>query len=696
MGQISDNFIVSPDYQVMARVDPGVSSVRIWDIESNSQIQTIHLDPNNYNILGDFSSDNAFLCITERHWGWPGAYKQGFFHYGDVVISVYRVDSGLKVHEYVTVKDRGTSTGGYELPCTFSPDSQYFIEAENNTLRLVSSRDWSEIYSVNIGSQVRNVLFSPNSKYLAVNTLELVIIYQVSDMKEVKRFYLSPTSFDVLKFSTDGSLFSFLSDKKLITVVHTSDWSISDVFSADYEVDRLADIYISPNNQYILVLPFVVLDSQDVLPSYLWRVQDGELIHKFYIESDNSLQARYKHEKQIAFSPGSDSIAFQTTTAYDTGVAYSITPYHTLQVFNINDDQVTNEIPTSMASYYDLSPTSNVFAGNINGYIYLWNLDNLSQLGRIGNENDLGWIDSQINFTPDGNRIAIGTIDGRVLIWNVNDGTLSDTIKVGQYSKNFVQFSPDGNFLAIGGMDSTVFRNYLAWRGEIALWDLRNNQEIKLDYSHFSGGHIYQVKKILFTPDGKYLWANLELNQGSAKAVFRWKIDVCADNLTQPGCGLATASNAYYGHFFELSPNGEQIISFDLKGFDNGIIGHYWKACQRETNVESFNPDEFNSSCIPISDPKEFSTVGHTLGFSDDSQLLVYVYSDSSPIMDKEAQQFRDYYLQIWDPHTREMLTQIEINYSGMNPFVHFNSDNSLIIVNTRYDQTVQIFGNKP
>jgi WD40 repeat protein len=101
---------------------------------------------------------------------------------------------------------------------------------------------------------------------------------------------------------------------------------------------------------------------------------------------------------------------------------------------------------------------------------------------------DLGWVNS-VAFSTDGKRLATGSSDGTVRLWDASTGQKLLTIIGHSNQVNSVAFSADGKRLAIGGNDPTV-----------KLWDAATGRELLALI-----GHSAWVTSVAFSPDGKRL-----------------------------------------------------------------------------------------------------------------------------------------------------------------------------------------------
>ena len=145
---------------------------------------------------------------------------------------------------------------------------------------------------------------------------------------------------------------------------------------------------------------------------------------------------------------------------------------------------------------------------------------------------------SAVAFSPDGSLIAVGTGSSNVTIWNVANGSLSQTLRGASYAVRAVAFSPDGNLIAAAGSDSMVHvwkvsggilqasyllkdnvanlvfspdSRYLATSSNVfAVYDLTSGNNAPIIY--YDGIAPHPTAQILFSPDGHFLIAEGELN----------------------------------------------------------------------------------------------------------------------------------------------------------------------------------------
>ncbi|MFI5461465.1 MAG: protein kinase [Isosphaerales bacterium] len=90
-------------------------------------------------------------------------------------------------------------------------------------------------------------------------------------------------------------------------------------------------------------------------------------------------------------------------------------------------------------------------------------------------------------FSPDGRSIAIATMSDQLMIWDVATGRNVRTFRGHASGYHGVAFSPDGRTLAFASADNTV-----------ELWDAANGKEVRT-----LSGHTKPVIAVAFSPDGR-------------------------------------------------------------------------------------------------------------------------------------------------------------------------------------------------
>ncbi len=130
-------------------------------------------------------------------------------------------------------------------------------------------------------------------------------------------------------------------------------------------------------------------------------------------------------------------------------------------------------------------------AGSMNGEVGVWQVARWKQIMTLSGH--LGWVWS-VAFHPDGTRLASGGEDRLVRVWEVSTGQCLKTLQGHTDWVRSVAFSPDGARLASSSNDGTV-----------KLWEVSTGQCLTT-----LQGHTGRVWSVAFSPDGARLASSSE------------------------------------------------------------------------------------------------------------------------------------------------------------------------------------------
>ena len=141
------------------------------------------------------------------------------------------------------------------------------------------------------------------------------------------------------------------------------------------------------------------------------------------------------------------------------------------------------------------SPDGKTLASaSLDGSVLLWNVESGQLIKTLGHTDEA----YSVAFAPDGKTLASGSGDGTVRLWNIESGQLINTLTGHTDDVLSVAFAPDGKTLA----------------SDTRLWDVASGQRIKtLDYADF-------VYSVAFAPDGNTL-----ASVGEDSTVRLWNIE---------------------------------------------------------------------------------------------------------------------------------------------------------------------------
>ncbi len=288
-------------------------------------------------------------------------------------------------------------------------------------------------------------------------------------------------------------------------------------------------------------------------------------------------------------------------------------------------------IPWDLALAVAWSPDGQILATTAGQAIHLYNAKTLKGIFSLST----GSFTPALVFSPDGRRLASGSRDGVIRVWDPKEGALLQTLSGHRRGINCISFSPDGRLLLSAG-DDAILR----------LWDLESGENT----AKMIGG-VFAVPSVVFSLDGESLVSadghNLRLRE------------VKSQRLTNTLHG----DQSFYSLSF--SPDGKILAS----GNTESLI-QLW-------DYPSGNL--LNSLKGHTGLPGRISALIWRVTFSPDGRLLASAGGDAT--------------LRLWDVSSGKLLTNLAGHRLAVTG-VSFSPDGRLL-VSSSLDGTVRIWGIK-
>ena len=215
---------------------------------------------------------------------------------------------------------------------------------------------------------------------------------------------------------------------------------------------------------------------------------------------------------------------------------------------------LNNKIPLRSSVAY--SPDGKQIATASDNMVIIWNI---SDKHKVSTEKELTGHTapvSAVTYSPDSTQLASGSWDATIIIWDVSQGKLLQTLKGHTRLVDYVAYSRDGKQLASGSYDKTV-----------KIWDVSKGELLRT-----LKGHADIVRSVAWSPDGK------QLASGSSDGtIIIWDVSTGKELQTLQGHADVVRSVAY-------SRDGAQLAS----GSSDGTI-IIWKkgTAAKESKVVS-------------------------------------------------------------------------------------------------------------
>ena len=329
-----------------------------------------------------------------------------------------------------------------------------------------------------------------------------------------------------------------------------------------------------------------------------------------------------------------------------------------------------SESPVHSVSF---SLAGTLAAGLNNGRVELWEVETGE---RIGTLRPADWGRVTVVFSPDGTKLASGSLEQVIKVWDVETRRVDGTWEVPRESDSLwplsVAFSPDGTRLVSGFQDGTV-----------RLWDVATQTEVAV-----LEGHTDRVTSVSFSPDG----ATLASSGGWDDPTVRlWDVATQAQVAMLRGHRSEVRSVAF------SPPDGATLAS---AGGGRDPTVRLWDVATRE---ETATLEEHGGPVHSVTFSRDGSTLvsgaadgtvllreletGNAAGLSGHGSLSSMAFSPDGTLL---ASGYLDGTIRLWAAATRTRIATLEGHTSGVTS-VSFSVDGALLASGSR-DRTVKLW----
>ena len=441
--------------------------------------------------------------------------------------------------------------GKHVFALAFSPDGTRLASGSEDMTQLwnTTNNDDSIILQKHAG-WVTVLAFTPDGKILATGSTDKTVqLWDTATGDPIKTLTGHIDAINALTFSSDGTTLASASTDGTVMF-----WNI--------DTGSPLPTRITGHTRLIDAVAFV--ENSTTLASVafnrvitLWDLKTSQKT-EFQM---NQVERRGRHHfpqdlfHALAFSPDGTklvSIGREGEVIFSVGSGIARTKQRQDQLIQLTDVSTGRELYrlTWEKDYNSVvfSPDGKAIALSRNDRFRMWNTEIDSSLS---NPNNGDSVIKGLVFSPDGEKIVIGTVDGKIHLWDVQTGDPLDAVFAGeeqvltgeQEFNGTMAFSPNGNLLAMASNEQVclvaiheqlpfkeVFPSastktlvfspdsavlVIGLYGGIELWDMKTGDRLTA-FDVPSGS----VRTLVFSPDGKTL-----VSTGQDGTILLWDWD---------------------------------------------------------------------------------------------------------------------------------------------------------------------------
>ena len=294
-----------------------------------------------------------------------------------------------------------------------------------------------------------------------------------------------------------------------------------------------------------------------------------------------------KHNRERTFLSEPTILNFDKNMTYDNlafspnGKLLATNGGKTVPIWDVVERRLVSQLVghTGDALCVAFSTDGTLATGGTHKSIRLWNVTTGQQIAEFGVA-ELDRHEGSVNsvaFSPDGFKLASGSSDNTVKVWDVATGALQATLRGHANAVTRVAFSPDGATLASASAD-----------GAVKLWNTQQPKESPTTLR----GHAGHVLDLAFSPNGKVL---ASAGGGSADEEVRlWDLNLPSQRETFDGLQVPFHSR------------GDALTSWTSEGIP--------QLCDNSTDQESHELASPDACSVVHSPDGSYFATGNTDG----------------------------------------------------------------------------------
>ena len=520
---------------------------------------------------------------------------------------------------------------GNILGAAFAPDGESFVVGSAFGFKIYSNKDGdiaSQWIPFDQPFTYENMFFSEDGNYILLENLsgesktrqirsyaDGQVVSNLSNPKWQRTSVLSESWGDVTANSIDDQL-QFKSH-----VTHDEDFW-------DYEFS-VREIFDKSTGELLFELP-----DETIQVTYQNRTKPEGCDLSSFSYCGNVYSPSASHPYRVAFSPTNKSLA----VLYRPPNLWNSNRFSTLRVYDANNGQLLSLIGgfSNPVETFDYSPNGEtILVGFVDGSVQLWHIANETNTFSAWQDFNSPIIDIEysydgkylmiqryesievrlvhdgalkgrydavaVSISPVDNRIAIGSKDGTLRVFDIDNGRTIFDIQAHEAEIYALAFSPDGQRITSSGEDCDV-RNWDAATGELIHYFEENITDAYLENNTASRIFIYQMK---YVPDTNHL-----LGYGSWGRVVSWNTNSGATQyLIEP------EPLEYYNGMITLNPHFPEFFSINQENQEFYIDYTSFAIETGEKTGEYMPPENLPEGCAstgPISnDGKLLFSLGY-------------------------------------------------------------------------------------